>query len=131
MKININDTKKTTAALDKAQHRCSPRLLEIGDVTGAAKVAEMRLEALNVLLRNRPGCRLLLTHAFGGHVPGSYKGRPEATYVTMERGGKDWFAVDVGRTDATTGTHLYGILIRLFLTDGAKGDILADAADWK
>lgn len=124
MKINVTDSDKIAAALAKTQKRAQVRTLHRTDVLQAAERAELKLEALKIPKKDRPG-----TSAYYGYekFPSSYKWSPEGTLIALERFPTGWFLVDVVRARCDIGrnrldltVHQRDIVIANALTDAAK-----------
>jgi len=94
MKINTKDNKKIELAIKKAEGKASVRTLDEIDIEIAANAAETKLDKLGIPIKQRKGCRVFIDP---GKVPGAYKYRAEGTFVTIERGSKDWFMILVQR----------------------------------
>lgn len=105
MRINVKNTQEVQKALDEVQKRCSQRTLDANDITNFITKAEEKL--ISILPKKYwQGVRVAIFENFGGRVPSSYKGMPMATEVTLERGSKDWFIIDIKRLYASTSGHV-------------------------
>jgi hypothetical protein len=99
MRINTNNHPKIDEALQQAEGRARTRKMDATDIQGFIEEAEERLaQFLNKGDWN--GVRIRVSVGFGGKVPSSYKGTPEATFAIIERGSTAWFMVDAGRERA-------------------------------
>lgn len=107
IKITEKNSHKIAEALDELQHRTSVRNLRDYDVFCAAEEAEARLATLRIPKAERRGATALV--GYRGHFPGSYRGRPEATFAELVRDSTGWRLVDVYRGSAvgrSRGSHL-------------------------
>lgn len=95
MKINVNNTAKLAAELADVQKRESARTIELGDIT--AEVA--RIEAdLAKLLNKKDWVGVVVSIDLHAQAfPGAYKGAPESTHFTLERGASAWFVTSLSR----------------------------------
>lgn len=98
MKVNTTNTEKVQAVLDEAQGRCRTRLVDAADVVAAVGEVEATLAPLPIA--ERRGARFNMTDGTGrSSFASSYNGRPETTWVAIERGATAWFVVDAKRGD--------------------------------
>ena len=98
MKINTNNTEKVQALVDKVEARAKVRCFFSADrVQREIKRIEKRLHELNCLKKNWKGMRFTLYSDFG-RMPNAYKGTPECTSITIERGASGWFIVAASRS---------------------------------
>jgi hypothetical protein len=97
MRINVNDKEAIEAALADVQHRASVNTFTAQDVLGMAANAERRLERLHLAKKARPAAEYRFRYA--GPTARSYKNRQGATYIKLQRGSSDWFAVELARVE--------------------------------
>ena len=92
MRINVNNVGKISAALQAVNGKAVAHTACSYDVQAMAVQAEKTLENANFPVANRKGTVFVM--ASGSKLPNSYKYRVIRTYVTLERGAKDWFMTD-------------------------------------
>jgi len=96
MKIAISNTEKLNAALEKIQGpRVSARTISADDIEEMVERIEKRL---STMLHKKDWQGLEFNcDPNAQSFPGAYKGMPESTQFTLERGQSDWFVIDIGR----------------------------------
>ena len=120
MKVNLA---KAQTVIDEAQKRCRERLLDAEDVKKEIAAAEQRLDEWGIAKKDWVGCRVMVTDGFG-KIPNCYRGRPEATFVTVERFKTGWFVVCAKRAYALSSA--WRITHRIMLTDAQKALVVTD-----
>ena len=95
MKINLNNVKSVQKALDKAQKGTHARLLSVTNLRNSAERAERRLAKAGIAPSQRQGAKVRINPH---RTPNNYGHAAYTTAAILERGGKDWFLVQVVRT---------------------------------
>jgi len=90
MKINLNNVESVQKALDKAQKGTHARLLSVTNLRNSAERAEQRLARAGIAPSQRQGAKVRINPH---RTPNNY-----TTAAILDRGGKDWFLVQVVRT---------------------------------
>ena len=104
MKINIKNTEKLNAELEKVQIRARARLVFAADVQSSIGSIEMKLRRM--LHKNDwTGVRFDLDPNAQSFAS-AYKGVPESTQLTVERFPSGWFVIGICR-DTTKGTEIH------------------------
>ena len=104
MKINLKDIERVKETVKEVEKGCRARCLDLDRLQKAAVQAEEKLEILGVPKKNRKGC---IVEMEPEKVANSYRGVPEGTFATIQRGSQeDWFLVDVRRE--SSGNTSYG-----------------------
>jgi len=107
MKININQTEKLKAAIDKAEGRSYARTMNVQDVQSLIP----NIESVLKLLAPKSewiGSKFDLTNA--RHIAYSYFGYPKSTFVRIERFPSGWFVTYISRED-TKNTAIFPVNI--------------------
>lgn len=127
MKIKLNDNAACGAALQSVNGRASAHT-----VNAAYELHKMALDAEEVLMRAgvplsaRRGVRLVYAPAGPGKAYAKKARSVVSTRVTLERGTKDWFLVDVARFDLwATATETFRLKIGRALADDIQARALA------
>ena len=95
MKINLNNVESVQKALDKAQKGTHARLLSVTNLRNSAERAERRLAKAGIAPGQWQGARV---HINPHRTPNTYGHAAYTTAAILERGGKNWFLVQVVRT---------------------------------
>lgn len=95
MKINVNQTQKTAAAIDAAEGRAQVNTISADRLLGIASRAEQELDATGLPLAERKGARFEFRDA--GPSAAAYKYSQGATHVMLERGASAWYLISVQR----------------------------------
>lgn len=105
MKINVTNTAKLQAELDRVQHRCSARTLTPEEIVYQCQRVEKWL-ARRMFKKDWKGfaCQI---DPNGQSFPSSYKGAPESTIIKIERGASGWFLVGLHRGFASSSDTPY------------------------
>jgi hypothetical protein len=103
MKINVTRTEKLTAAINDAQARASVRTIVAADVEWAIGGIEQRLKGL---MYKKDWAGLVFDCDMNAQeFPGAYKGTPESTHFTLERGATGWFVTAIYRGECRRPTQ--------------------------
>lgn len=97
MKINTTNTEKLNAAIQQVEGpRVSARTIDADDIRNLIETTiEKRLSSM-LLKKDWKGLRFYCDpHAQS--FPGSFKGIPQSTQFTLERGARGWFVTGIER----------------------------------
>lgn len=97
MKINVKNTDKLRAAIEKVEGRATVRCVTIEDIQLSIETIEKRLsEGFNVYKKNWVGMSFALD-PHSQRFANAYKYTPESTQVTIARCASGWFVTSVRR----------------------------------
>jgi hypothetical protein len=99
MKINVNDTKKISAALEAVNGRATAHTLTSCDVWALAERAEKDLQSRGVSKKAMKGTRVTYTPAGPGKAYARKARYVVSTLVTIERGSSGWFLTEAERNE--------------------------------
>ena len=89
-------------AIDSVQSRARQRTCSPMDADRLAKRAEKHLEENDVAKKYRPGTKAIYSESVNCNSYHKYNYNADSTEITIERGSKDWFLVDVRRVTKST-----------------------------
>ena len=125
MKINLTDTAACEAALNTVNGRASVHTVAAWALPQKAREAEDVLARAGVPLNARRGVRLVYAPAGPGKAYAKKARSVVSTQVTLERGAKDWFLVDVARFDLwATAAETFRLKISRTLADDIQARAL-------
>lgn len=99
MKLNVNDTKKISAALEAVNGRAVAHTLVSCDVWVLADRIEKDLQGRGVSKKAMKGTRVTYTQAGPGKAYARKSRSVVSTSVTIERGSSGWFLTGAERVD--------------------------------
>jgi len=120
LKINLKNEEKVREAIERAEKKCSARLLSISQIESFVKDAEKKLKQLGITKKFWQGIKIQIMPE---RVAMSYTYIPEGTTARLQYFSSGWFLVDVWR--ARCGCCANGSYQRaeLTLTAEAKASI--------
>jgi hypothetical protein len=95
MKLNVTNIEKLDAAITEAEGRASVRCINSADV--AEYIARIEKTLSGILNKTDWAGLKFDCDPHGRSFPGSYKGIPESTKFTIERGSSAWFVTKIWR----------------------------------
>ena len=108
MKIKVSEAteEKMQDAIDAVEGSAFRRFVTASEIRWEAVRIEDRLDVLGVPTSQRKGSQATVTGS--EKLPKSYGHAAFATFVTIERGSKDWFVTEVARTfnNSVSGTRV-------------------------
>lgn len=114
---NITEILKTVADVEgKATMRC----IDATAIPSWIKRAEAKLHALDIPKKVWVGCKI---RHYPESVSKSYGSVAYGTFLTLERGQRDWFVVEIVRGRVSACAFGGSAYERLILTDDAKKNI--------
>lgn len=123
IKIYTKNAEKITAELKKVEGRATCRTVSLLEIEQEVKIAEDRLNSLDIPKKHRPGCRSVI--GCSDKFPKCYKYAAMATYVMIERFQAGWAVVKTERLDAKFYNDTPGIIFTEYQKIKITSDFLA------
>ena len=102
MKININNTKKLNAELEKVQSRSQVRTLCASEVRREINGIEKRLHELKIAKKDWKGMKFAVS-PYNQIFPNAYNGIPEGTSLIVEYCASGFFITRISRENCNRG----------------------------